>query len=740
MLFDRSSLRELSVAALIAVASTCSTAPLAEPLKPATAKNDASLRAELVFWESVRDTQNADELRAYLGAYPNGRFSALARLRIKALLGPSGEGTEAIAATQAPASASGATGAKEGATTATKATTAADRLQAGDSFRDCELCPEMVVVPPGSFEMGSDRNRPEEKPSHRVSIPGAFAIGTHEITVAQWDACLKEGGCRHSPEPGSDGRLPMANVSWNDAQDYLKWLREKTARDYRLPSEAEWEYAARAGSRSNYWWGNEKGAGRANCSDCGSPFGGREASPAGSFAANAFGLHDMHGNVWEWTEDCWNPSYRGAPADGKAWLRGDCLSRVLRGGSWALDHEYMRSSRRSRYDRDVRYYVNGFRVVRPVEAPAATASGDPAFESAVMKAANTVFSNTPKSASGAQAFIVDPLIDGLAGAESAATRRMESVIVEVARRNHPAFAVEEFTPSNASTARFAVVGTFTGVNKQRETSGTREAFRVCLVLLDLKAGKVAANAKEFAQPSGVDITPTKFFQDSPVWIADPPTQAYIRTCQTTKPGDPIDPVYLQQIKAAALINEAVDAYEKGQYERSRNLFASASRTAGGDQLRTYIGLYLSSWKTGAKEQTVDAIAKIVDFGLNSSRLAIKFPFQPGSAALQTGSKDAAPHELWLAQIARESTRRGICLEIIGHTDVIGPKALNQRLAARRAEYIKQRLDGLAPDLARRTIAAGKGADENLVGSRTGDARDELDRRIEFAVFQCSAAR
>ncbi|MQM31525.1 MAG: hypothetical protein CRU78_13775 [Candidatus Accumulibacter phosphatis] len=739
MSFDRSSFRVFSVAALVAVASTWSTAPLAEPVKPAAAKDDVSFRAELVFWESVRDTQNASELQAYLSAYPTGRFSALARLRIKALddQAKAGEGREAGGAMRTTAPASGAAGGKERATTAT---TTVDRLQAGDSFRDCELCPEMVVVPPGSFEMGSDRNRPEEKPSHRVTIPGAFAIGTHEITVAQWDACLKEGECRHSPEPGRDGRLPMANVSWNDVQDYLKWLRGKTGQDYRLPSEAEWEYAARAGSKSNYWWGNEKGAQRANCTDCDSPFDGKDASPAGSFAANAFGLYDVHGNVWEWTEDCWNPSYRGAPADGKPWLRGDCLSRVLRGGSWALDHEYMRSSRRSRYDRDVRYYVNGFRVVRPVEAPAATASGDPAFESAVTKAANTVFSNAPKSASGSQAFIVDPLIDGLSGAESAATRRMEAVIVEAVRGSHPSFTVEEFTPPNAATAQFAVVGTFTGVNKQRETSGTREAFRVCLVLLDLKAGKVAANAKEFARPAGVDITPTKFFQDSPVWIADPATQAYIRTCQTTKPGDPIDPVYLQQLKAAALISEAVDAYEKGQYEDARNLFASASQTAGGDQLRTYIGLYLSSWKLGAKEQTAAAIAKVVDFGLNSSRLAIKFPFKPGSTALQTGSKDAAPHELWLAEIARETTRRGVCLEITGHTHAVGPKALNQRLTVRRAEYIKQRLEGLAPDLARRTIAAGKGADENLVGSGSEDARDELDRRIEFAVFQCKATR
>ena len=224
----------------------------------------------------------------------------------------------------------------------------------------------MVVIPAGSFEMGSNRHRPEEKPVHQVSIDRPFAIGIYEITVGEWDACLRAGECRYSPEKvdGERERLPISNVSWDDALQYVGWLSRKTGEEYRLPSEAEWEYAARAGTTTLFWWGNEPGAKQANCKDCGGPWGGKQASPVGIFRPNPFKLHDVHGNVWEWTMDCWNNSYQGAPTDGGPWTRGDCLSRVLRGGAWKLEHKYMRSSRRGRYDRDVRYYLNGFRVVK----------------------------------------------------------------------------------------------------------------------------------------------------------------------------------------------------------------------------------------------------------------------------------------------------------------------------------------------------------------------------------------
>lgn len=183
----------------------------------------------------------------------------------------------------------------------------------GNTYRDCDVCPQMVVVPAGRFNMGSNAGNREEKPPHAVVIPRPFAIGTHEVSVDDWDACLREAGCRQSPEHGLQGKTPMANVSWDDAQAYVTWLSNKTGRKYRLPTEAEWEYAARAGSKTRYWWGDTHGSGRANCTDCGVQWSGRSAAPIGSFEPNPYGLYDVHGNVWEWTADCWNPSYSGAP-------------------------------------------------------------------------------------------------------------------------------------------------------------------------------------------------------------------------------------------------------------------------------------------------------------------------------------------------------------------------------------------------------------------------------------------
>jgi formylglycine-generating enzyme required for sulfatase activity len=234
----------------------------------------------------------------------------------------------------------------------------------GETFRDCPDCTELVVIPSGEFLMGSSE-KPVEQPIHRVVIHKDFAIGRREVTFAEWDRCVATGGCKFSPPDRGWGRgdRPVTNVSWDDAQEFTGWLSKTTGKPYRLPTEAEWEYAARGGSTARYWWGKDIGSGRAQCVDCGVSETGKPA-PAGSFRPNAFGLYDTSGNAAEWVEDCWNPTYRGAPGDGTAWMGGDCSLRVLRGGSFADKAASLRSSARFRYDEDVRYYANGFRVVR----------------------------------------------------------------------------------------------------------------------------------------------------------------------------------------------------------------------------------------------------------------------------------------------------------------------------------------------------------------------------------------
>ena len=198
------------------------------------------------------------------------------------------------------------------------------------------ILPEMVVIPGASFQMGCVSGLDcddDEKPVHEVTV-ASFELSKYEVTFEEYDCFIAATG-RISPKDQGwgRGRRPVINVSWEDAIAYTEWLSAQTGERYRLPSEAEWEYAARAGSTTKYSWGNEIGHNRANCNACGSQWDNEKTAPVGSFGPNAFGLHDMHGNLWEWVQDCWNDSYQGAPADGSAWTSGACAIRVLRGGS-----------------------------------------------------------------------------------------------------------------------------------------------------------------------------------------------------------------------------------------------------------------------------------------------------------------------------------------------------------------------------------------------------------------------
>ena len=256
--------------------------------------------------------------------------------------------------------------------------------EAEERSKDCGVCPEMVVVPAGSFMMGSPESESkgfsDERPEHRVTIGQAFAIGKYEVTFAEFDACVDAGGCDHGPKHWRGSQillrsriwrflertdLPVIDVSWDDAQQYVRWLSRMTGADYRLPSAAEWEYAARAGTTTARYWGENIGENRANCDGCGSRWDKQRTAPVGSFEPNAFGLYDVLGNVWEWTQDCWHGSYKGAPSDGSAWTAGgDCSRRVLRGGSWILFPRDVRSANRHRKTTDFRFNNIGFRVAK----------------------------------------------------------------------------------------------------------------------------------------------------------------------------------------------------------------------------------------------------------------------------------------------------------------------------------------------------------------------------------------
>lgn len=277
-----------------------------------------------------------------------------------------------------------------------------EQLEAGIVVRDCEFCPTIMVVPAGSFSMGSpvgERGRYDnEGPIHPVSIPEAFGVGVYEVTRDQFrefvedsgheagDACWTYEGRRWRERAGRSWRFPgyaqterhpVVCVNWDDANRYVEWLSVKTGQRYRLPTESEWEYAARAGTKTTYYWGDGTDDGSkqcryANVADLrtglfwrtGCDDGHEYTAAVGSYLPNPFGLHDMLGNVWEWTQDCWSDDYSNSPADGSAYEVGQCKLRVLRGGSRYVSAEGIRAAHRFRFDPASRNQNTGFRVAR----------------------------------------------------------------------------------------------------------------------------------------------------------------------------------------------------------------------------------------------------------------------------------------------------------------------------------------------------------------------------------------
>jgi formylglycine-generating enzyme required for sulfatase activity len=253
---------------------------------------------------------------------------------------------------------------KTAAAAATPPPQSSPRPPVAHEFRDCDQCPVMVALPRGQFTMGSSAD-PTERPQHAVTI-AAFALGKFEVTEREWGACVAAGNCRYKGE-GQSPDLPMRNLSWDDATEFVRWLKSATGRPYRLPSEAEWEYAARAGTTTPYPWGASVGVGQADCKGCGGRTGGAQPAGVSAFPASAWGLYGLLGGVAEWTADCWHATYAGAPGNGAAWSAPNCRAHVLRGGSWMNPPSDITVSSRNFYDSSVRYEANGMRVALPLE-------------------------------------------------------------------------------------------------------------------------------------------------------------------------------------------------------------------------------------------------------------------------------------------------------------------------------------------------------------------------------------
>ena len=241
--------------------------------------------------------------------------------------------------------------------------------EVGTVFKDCVVCPEMSIIPSGTFMIGSTKGRKRERPVSKITITKSLAVSRYEVTFDQWDACFNAGGCSKKPSDRGWGRdsRPVINILLTDIDEYVTWLTRKTGHIYRLPSESEWEYAARAGSQTEFSWGDQMQTGAANCRGCGTKWSGLKSAPVGQFKPNAWGLYDVHGNVFEYVADCWSNDHYNIPRDGVPKKTANCLSKVIKGGSWYYLPKVSRSASRVRNDKRVFSYFIGFRVFRELE-------------------------------------------------------------------------------------------------------------------------------------------------------------------------------------------------------------------------------------------------------------------------------------------------------------------------------------------------------------------------------------
>jgi outer membrane protein OmpA-like peptidoglycan-associated protein len=344
------------------------------------------------------------------------------------------------------------------------------------------------------------------------------------------------------------------------------------------------------------------------------------------------------------------------------------------------------------------------------------------------------------SGTGPLPFVIDPLIDGATGAQSKATNYIQDKVIALTKTKYTRFQLQSFTASALDSKPLVLIGTLNTINPAAEMKGKRSSWWICVVLVDLKSGKVVAKGVALAQLDGVDITPLEYFKDSPAWSEDDATSTYVTNCQKSKVGDAVDPKYLQGLFASSLIAQAIEAYDNGQYQQALDLYKSAAEARDGDQLRLYVGLYLTNQKLGNHEAEADAFRQLVDYGLVHKRIAIKFLFRPGTTLLTNDPQAGGQYKMWLEKIAQEATARDACLVVTGHTTPSGLPPVNLELSALRANYIKDQLEMIEPPLAKRTIADGVGSRENLVGTGKDDDSDALDRRVEFRVIASACTK
>lgn len=373
---------------------------------------------------------------------------------------------------------------------------------------------------------------------------------------------------------------------------------------------------------------------------------------------------------------------------------------------------------------------------QPGPAPRVDA-GEQEFNAAIDAVIDSVFAQLQQGGlqgvlsrlEGKRGVIVEPVLEAGSGNQTAATQAIDA---RIARRVAEKFQQVELLPFQSASlpkAQYLLTGTM------GRTAGPTGPWRIDLALSDLKTRTVAAQATSRARPQGVDPTPTAYYRDAPVLLRD---AAVGRTeeASRTAAGQLAPAGYLDRVTTSALLADATAAYNAERFEQALALYKQALAAPGGEQLRVYSGIYLTNWRLGRMADAEAAFGNIVAAGLAARNLGVKFLFRPGGTDFFADPKSPPPYDAWVRQIARQAASSKVCLNVVGHTSKSGSEQYNDQLSQRRAQFLKQRLESESGELASRTKAVGMGFRENLVGSGSDDARDALDRRVEFKVEGC----
>ena len=371
----------------------------------------------------------------------------------------------------------------------------------------------------------------------------------------------------------------------------------------------------------------------------------------------------------------------------------------------------------------------------PVAAPPPITSAP--FAEAVARAGERLLQDAQSAVgSGQRELIIDPLIDASTGQQTAGSVQMGVQLATLIKSRVPAWNVKPLTRASLAGKPLLLIGTLTAISTTGAKEQNADAFRICLVLIDLRNGRLVAKRIDRATLASVNAEPMALFRDSPTWALDKTAVAYIKSCQGSSPGDAVDAAYLLRLPAAALINEASIAFADNRTAEAYKLFREAQPIADPDDLRVLNGLYMTSWRTGKKKEAAETFGKIVNVGLDAKRLPIKIFFNPGQTTLIQSADLQSQYAVWLRELAVQVGLRETCMRVVGHTSRTGDAAANVALSQKRAGIVKATLERQNKKLAQRLSADGVGSREIIVGLGTDDLRDALDRRVEFRTVDC----